>query len=101
MKYKPSNTSLRDHKLIQILHCREVKERKQIEHNGKKQTEEETKLVKQIENFVPLSQALDVDWTSKIYANKMKRISPAYFIMQGKNLKLFIMILVLTKKLII
>lgn len=67
------------------LHCREVKEKKQIEQNGKKQIVEETKFVKRTENFVPLSQALDVDWTSKKYASQLRRTSPAYFIMQSKT----------------
>ncbi|KAG0718887.1 SUMO-activating enzyme subunit 1 [Chionoecetes opilio] len=60
----------------------EVREKMQVEHNGKKQIVEETKLVKQTETFVPLSQALDVDWTSKKYVSQLRRMSPAYFIMQ-------------------
>lgn len=68
---------LQDHQYVE-----EVKEKKQIEHNGKKQIVEETKLVKQTETFIPLSQALDVDWTSKKYVSQLRRVSPAYFIMQ-------------------
>ncbi|KAK8404679.1 hypothetical protein O3P69_007729 [Scylla paramamosain] len=68
---------LQEHQYVE-----EVKERKPVEHNGKKQIVEETKVVKQTENFVPLSQALDIDWTSKKYSGQMRRISPAYFIMQ-------------------
>lgn len=60
----------------------EVKEKKQIEDNGKKQIVEDTKFVKRTEHFVPLSQALDIDWTSKKYASQLRRTSPAYFIMQ-------------------
>ncbi|XP_069194852.1 SUMO-activating enzyme subunit 1 [Procambarus clarkii] len=69
-------TDLKDHQYVE-----EVKKRKEIEQDGKKQTVEETKMVKHTETFVPLSQALDVDWSSKKYASQLKRTSPAYFIM--------------------
>lgn len=42
--------------------------------------------MKRTEHFVPLSQALDIDWTSKKYASQLRRTSPAYFIMQSKTI---------------
>lgn len=63
---------------------REVKEKVEVEQDGKKQTVEETKMVKRTENFVPFGQALDVDWTTTKYANQLRRTSSTYFIMHSE-----------------
>ncbi|XP_047497045.1 SUMO-activating enzyme subunit 1-like isoform X2 [Penaeus chinensis] len=67
---------LQEHQYVE-----EVKEKVEVEQDGKKQTVEETKMVKRTENFVPLSQALDVDWTTTKYASQLRRTSSTYFIM--------------------
>lgn len=67
---------LQEHQYVE-----EVKEKKEIEQDGKKQTIEETKMVKRTESYFPISQALDVDWTSSKYVSQLRRTSPAYFIM--------------------
>ncbi|XP_042225721.1 SUMO-activating enzyme subunit 1-like [Homarus americanus] len=69
-------TDLQEHHYVE-----EVKEKKEVEHGGKKQTVEETKMVKHKESFVSLNQALDIDWTSKKYASQLRRTSQTYFIM--------------------
>jgi len=60
----------------------ETKETKEVEVNGKKEKMEETKMTKKTESFVPLSDALDVDWTSQDYAKMIKRMSVGYFVLQ-------------------
>ena len=49
---------------------------------------EETKMVEKNEEFIPLSEALDVDWTSQKYAMRLKRVSPSYFMMLCKYIYL-------------
>merc|ERR1712241_1020307 len=49
---------------------------------AKVQDEDETKVVKKAMDFVPLETALNVDWTSDSYAKRVKRMDPAYFILQ-------------------
>ena len=44
--------------------------------------EEETKMVKKSMDFVPLEAALNADWTAESYAKRIKRMDPAYFILQ-------------------
>ncbi|KAK7015846.1 SUMO-activating enzyme subunit 1 [Halocaridina rubra] len=58
----------------------EVKEK--VEVPGQDQPVEETKIVRRVESFVPITQALEVDWTSPEYNKRLKRTSPSYFIMQ-------------------
>lgn len=60
----------------------ETKETTEVEIDGKKQKTEETKMTENTASYVPLSDALDVDWTSKDYAKMIKRMSCGYFIMQ-------------------
>ena len=43
---------------------------------------DETKMIKKAMDFVPLEKALNVDWTSDTYAKRVKRMDPAYFILQ-------------------
>lgn len=69
-------TDLQEHQYVE-----DVREKKEVEQEGKKQTIEETKMVKRTESFIPLCQALDADWTSNKYASQLRKISPAYFIM--------------------
>ncbi|KAK4306272.1 hypothetical protein Pmani_021894 [Petrolisthes manimaculis] len=70
-------TDVQEHHYVE-----EVKEHKTVKkQDGKTQTNETTKMVKRVETFYPLSQALDVDWTTKKYASQLRRVSPAYFIM--------------------
>jgi len=59
----------------------EVKERIETEVNGVKQMTEETKSVMQKENYVTLSQALEVDWKTPSYGSRLRRLSPLYFVM--------------------
>merc|ERR1719211_448844 len=44
--------------------------------------EEETKMVKKSMDFVPLEQALNVDWSTDSYAKRVRRMDPSYFILQ-------------------
>ena len=48
----------------------------------KVQEDDETKMVKKAMEFVPLEKALNVDWTSDTYAKRVRRMDPAYFILQ-------------------
>ncbi|XP_068241508.1 SUMO-activating enzyme subunit 1 [Palaemon carinicauda] len=66
--------------LLDHSYADEVKEK--VEVPGQSQTVEETRIVRREESFIPLSQALDVDWTTPKYASQLRRTSPAYFIMQ-------------------
>ena len=49
---------------------------------AKVQDDDETKVVKKAMDFVPLETALNVDWTSDSYAKRVRRMDPAYFILQ-------------------
>ena len=44
--------------------------------------EEETKMVKKSMEFVDLEKALNVDWSQDTYAKRIRRMDPAYFILQ-------------------
>lgn len=44
--------------------------------------EEETKMVKKSMEFVDLEKALNVDWSQDSYAKRIRRMDPAYFILQ-------------------
>merc|ERR1711997_107801 len=49
---------------------------------AKMEEEEETKMVKKSMDFVPLEQALNVDWSTDSYAKRVRRMDPSYFILQ-------------------
>lgn len=66
--------------LLDHSYADEVKEKVVIP--GQSRPVEETKTIRRVESFVPLSQALEVDWTTPKYASQLRRTSSAYFIMQ-------------------
>merc|ERR1719211_508086 len=49
---------------------------------AKIEEEEETKMVKKSMEFVDLEKALNVDWSQDTYAKRIRRMDPAYFILQ-------------------
>merc|ERR1719461_26810 len=49
---------------------------------AKVEAEEETKMVKKSMDFVELEKALNVDWSQDTYAKRIRRMDPAYFILQ-------------------
>lgn len=49
---------------------------------AKMEEQEETKMVKKSMDFVPLDQALNVDWSQDSYAKRIRRMDPSYFILQ-------------------
>ncbi|XP_076065036.1 SUMO1 activating enzyme subunit 1 [Oratosquilla oratoria] len=68
---------LGDHEYVE-----EVKEKSETEDaSGQKHIVEETKMVRRTESFVPMSQALQVDWTSNKYASRLRRTTESYFMM--------------------
>jgi hypothetical protein len=38
---------------------------------------------KQTATFVPLQDVLEVDWSSEIYAKRLPKADPSYFLMRG------------------
>ena len=44
--------------------------------------EPETKMVKNSMKFVPLKDALNVDWGQEAYKKRIKRMDPSYFLLQ-------------------
>jgi len=44
--------------------------------------EEETKTVKKAMTFVGLAETLKVDWSSELYAKRIKRMDPSFFLLQ-------------------
>ena len=63
-----------------------MKEKKTFMDGDQEKILEETKMKEGIENFIPLSEALNVDWTSEKYARRLARTTPSYFIMHCKSL---------------
>ncbi|KAK7873100.1 hypothetical protein R5R35_006333 [Gryllus longicercus] len=49
----------------------------------KRKTEKTVQNTKGTETYVPLQDALDVDWTSESYAKRLKRMDPSYFVMKA------------------
>jgi len=47
-----------------------------------KAAEEETKTVKKAMTFVSLAETLKVDWSSELYAKRIKRMDPSFFLLQ-------------------
>jgi molybdopterin/thiamine biosynthesis adenylyltransferase len=47
-----------------------------------KPAEEETKTVKKAMTFVSLAETLKVDWSSELYAKRIKRMDPSFFLLQ-------------------
>merc|ERR1712115_644099 len=47
-----------------------------------KTTETETKSVKKAMTFVSLAEALKVDWSSELYAKRIRRMDPSFFLLQ-------------------
>jgi len=77
--------------LVQHEYVEEVKKNTQHEKNGKdgepvakkaKETEEETKTVKKAMAFVSMDETLKVDWNSELYAKRIKRMDPSFFLLQ-------------------
>jgi len=54
------------------------------EPDAKKQKTEETvkKTVKKAMSFVSMAEALKVDWSSELYAKRVKRMDPSFFLLQ-------------------
>jgi len=48
----------------------------------KQKTETETKSVKKAMTFVSLAETLKVDWSSELYAKRIRRMDPSYFLLQ-------------------
>lgn len=49
---------------------------------AKAAAEEETKTVKKAMTFVSLAETLKVDWSSELYAKRIKRMDPSFFLLQ-------------------
>ena len=47
-----------------------------------KTTETETKSVKKAMTFVSLAETLEVDWSSELYAKRIRRMDPSFFLLQ-------------------